>query len=97
MENALSLFRVFVTFPVVFLILKEDFLAAFWVYLIGAVTDWFDGNLARRNKRVSSFGKLLDPYADKVFVLLPLIALIEVKKVNALWVILLTFRELSIS
>jgi len=97
MENALSFFRVLITFPVVFLILEREFFIAFWLYLIGALTDWFDGNLARKNRKVSNFGKLLDPYADKVFVLLPLIALIEVKKVNAIWVILLTFRELSIS
>lgn len=97
MENFLSFFRILITFPVVFLILEKEFFLAFWLYLVGALTDWFDGNLARKNKRVSNFGKLLDPYADKVFVLLPLIALVEVKKVKAIWVILLTFRELSIS
>ncbi len=97
MVNYLTWFRVFITFPVVFFILRGDFFAALILYLIGALTDWLDGNLARRNGNESQFGKLLDPYADKVFVLLPLIALVEMGKVKALWVILLSFRELSIS
>ena len=97
MGNYLTWLRVFITFPVVLLILKKEFTAALVLYLVGALTDWLDGNLARKNNAVNNFGKLLDPYADKVFVLLPLIALIEVGKVKAIWVILLTFRELSIS
>ncbi|WP_461829817.1 CDP-diacylglycerol--glycerol-3-phosphate 3-phosphatidyltransferase [Aquifex sp.] len=97
MVNYLTWFRVFVAFPVVFFILEGEFAVALALYLFGALTDWLDGNLARKNNEVNNFGKLLDPYADKVFVLLPLIALIEVGKVKAVWVILLTFRELSIS
>ncbi|GAB6065528.1 CDP-diacylglycerol--glycerol-3-phosphate 3-phosphatidyltransferase [Aquifex pyrophilus] len=97
MENLLTFSRILLTFPVVFLILSENYELALTFYILGALTDWFDGNLARKNKKVSNIGKLLDPYADKVFVLLPLIALVETGKVKAIWVILLTFRELSIS
>ena len=97
MVNYLTWLRVFLAFPVVFFILEREFTVALVLYLLGALTDWLDGNLARRNNTVNNFGKLLDPYADKVFVLLPLIALVEVSKVKAIWVILLTFRELSIS
>ncbi|RUM28889.1 MAG: CDP-diacylglycerol--glycerol-3-phosphate 3-phosphatidyltransferase [Aquifex sp.] len=97
MEHLLTLTRIVLSFPIVGLILTRQYEAAFILYIIGALTDWFDGNLARKNNRVSNFGKLLDPYADKVFVILPLIALVDVNRVDGIWVILLTFRELSIS
>ena len=97
MEHLLTLTRIILSFPVVGLILTRQYEIAFVLYIIGALTDWFDGNLARKNNRVSNFGKLLDPYADKVFVILPLIALVDANRVDGLWVILLTFRELSIS
>ena len=38
-------------------------------------TDWFDGRIARRSGRTSSFGSLLDPVADKVLVMATLIVL----------------------
>jgi len=83
MENYLTWFRVFITFPVVFFILRGDFFTALVLYLMGAFTDWLDGNLARKNRNENEFGKLLDPYADKVFVLLPLIALVEMERAGS--------------
>lgn len=41
---------------------------AFFLYVIGSMTDWLDGFLARRYGMVSAFGKLMDALADKVFV-----------------------------
>lgn len=97
MVNYLTWLRVFLAFVVAFFVLERKFGVALILSLVGALTDWLDGNLARKNNEVNNFGKLLDPYADKLLVLLPLIALVETGKVKAIWVILLTFRELSIS
>ncbi|NPB08668.1 MAG: CDP-diacylglycerol--glycerol-3-phosphate 3-phosphatidyltransferase [Aquificae bacterium] len=97
MASILTVSRIFLSFPVVFLVLAEEYTAALVLFILGALTDWFDGNLARKNAAVSDFGKLLDPFADKVFVLLPLIALVDTGRVSSVPVILLTFRELSIS
>ncbi|NPA32771.1 MAG: CDP-diacylglycerol--glycerol-3-phosphate 3-phosphatidyltransferase [Aquificae bacterium] len=96
-EHLLTLTRVLLSFPVSFLILSENYTPAFFLYVLGALTDWFDGNIARRSGSSSELGKLLDPYADKVFVLLPLVALLDRERVGGLLVILLVFRELSIS
>jgi len=41
---------------------------ACWVFVAAAVTDWFDGHLARSRNQVSSFGRFLDPIADKLLV-----------------------------
>jgi len=47
------------------------------VFCIAMATDWFDGRIARRSGRTSSFGSLLDPMADKLLVLATLIVLID--------------------
>ncbi|MDO8600442.1 MAG: CDP-alcohol phosphatidyltransferase family protein [bacterium] len=43
--------------------------AAFFVFMAGAVSDWFDGFLARKFKAESELGKILDPVSDKIFYL----------------------------
>lgn len=43
-------------------------LAAALVFAAAAVTDWLDGYLARRSGRISAFGRMLDPIADKLLV-----------------------------
>lgn len=43
--------------------------AAFVLFVIGAVTDWLDGYLARKWQVVTTFGRIMDPFCDKVLVL----------------------------
>jgi len=42
--------------------------AALIVFLLAAATDWLDGYLARRNNQVTQFGRILDPFVDKMLV-----------------------------
>ena len=97
MANLLTLFRLFVTFPTVVAILKGEMKLALLLALLGAVSDVADGFLARRNGNVNGLGKLLDPFADKVFSLSVLVALSGTGAVSALPVVLLLFRDLSVS
>lgn len=66
-------------------------------FLIGALTDWLDGYLARRLDQVTEFGKVLDPLVDKLLVLGTLIALVELRQVPAWGVFLILTRELMIA
>jgi CDP-diacylglycerol--glycerol-3-phosphate 3-phosphatidyltransferase len=50
--------------------------AAFVLFVVGSITDWLDGYLARRYKLVSNFGKLMDALTDKVFVVGVMIAML---------------------
>ncbi len=52
---------------------KDDPVAAAWLFGFIGATDWVDGFLARRLNQVSEFGKLLDPLADRLAVLVALI------------------------
>lgn len=67
------------------------------VFLVAAGTDWLDGYLARRLNQVTELGKFLDPLVDKLLVLAPLLALVELGQVPAWGVFLILARELAIA
>ena len=52
-------------------------LAAAVIFVLAALTDWFDGFLARKLNQTSAFGAFLDPVADKLMVTAALLILLE--------------------
>lgn len=60
-------------FLYLFLAVRAD-VAALVVLAIGGTTDWVDGYVARRLRQVSRLGELLDPFADRLYILATLIA-----------------------
>ncbi len=82
--NVLSLARL-ATVPVfVWLFVTDHTNAAVALYAIAAWTDFFDGYLARKLGSVSELGKLLDPLADRVFIVALAVALVA-RDVLPLW------------
>lgn len=75
----------------------EKNVASTSVFIIAAVTDWFDGFLARRWNETSAFGAFLDPVADKLMVAGALLVLVEFNKVNAVIAFIIIGREIAIS
>jgi len=67
------------------------------VFIIAAVTDWFDGFLARRWNQTSAFGAFLDPVADKLMVAGALLVLVEFRNLNAMIAFIIIGREIAIS
>ena len=67
------------------------------VFILAAVTDWFDGYLARKLNQTSAFGAFLDPVADKLLVCASLLILLELSRVNAFIVLIIIGREISVS
>ncbi len=61
----------------------RDAIAA-WLFILAALTDWFDGWLARRWNQTSSFGAFLDPVADKLMVCAALLVLLHLDRVGSL-------------
>ena len=70
------------------------------LFILAAVTDWFDGYLARLWKQESKFGAMLDPIADKAMVVIALVVLTGYSGMNP-WLILpatvILFREVFVS
>lgn len=108
--NTLSLIRVFLA-PLVLLFLSlridtpisflpevswGDALAA-TVFIIAALTDTFDGYIARRDNLVTTLGKFIDPLADKVLVVAAMLALIELERVPAWIVMVIITREFVVT
>ena len=75
----------------------ERNLAATVVFIVAAVTDWFDGYLARRWNETSAFGAFLDPVADKLMVAGALLVLVQLDRVSAIIAFIIIGREITIS
>jgi cardiolipin synthase (CMP-forming) len=72
-------------------------LASTLVFIVAAITDWFDGYLARRWNQTSAFGAFLDPVADKLMVAGALLVLVQLDRVNAVIAFIIIGREITIS
>ena len=67
------------------------------LFVMGAITDKVDGTLARKNNQVTTFGKFLDPIADKILVISALIILVEKAKIPSWIPIIIIVREFAVS
>jgi CDP-diacylglycerol--glycerol-3-phosphate 3-phosphatidyltransferase len=97
MANYITLFRFLLIFVTVPSILNQHHKLALLLILLGALSDWLDGDTARRKNEVSKLGVLLDPFVDKVFVLSCLSAYLYLGQVSPYAFVLLLIRELYIS
>jgi cardiolipin synthase len=83
--------------PIHWLPRSDQDLAATLVFIIAAVTDWFDGFLARRWNQTSAFGAFLDPVADKLMVTGALLVLVHLDRVDHFIAFIIIGREIAIS
>ncbi len=99
--NMLSLARILITPIFLAFILWENlphrFLIACVIFSIGAITDAVDGHLARKNNQITTFGKFIDPIADKVLTTSALLAFLSMG-LCSVWVVMLVLtREFIIA
>jgi len=100
LPNALTLSRIFLTPLLVVVLLtridgKEIYGAL--IFVVAALTDYFDGYFARKRNQVTALGKLLDPIADKLLVSSAFISLVELKLAPAWMVVIIVGREFAVS
>lgn len=82
-------------FLYLFLVVEHD-IAALVVLAVGGTTDWVDGWLARRLGQVTRFGELLDPLADRLYILATLLAFTVREIVPWPFTVALLTRELAL-
>jgi CDP-diacylglycerol--glycerol-3-phosphate 3-phosphatidyltransferase len=100
LPNSLTVIRILLVPVLVVALLAEtrggDLLAAV-VFAVASVTDFVDGYLARSRNSITTFGKLMDPIADKLLVISALFALVSRDRI-AVWVaIIIVARELAVT
>ncbi len=96
LPNKLTVLRVLLVPVVCVLIGLGTYPWAAAVFALGALTDFLDGYLARRDGLVTVFGKFLDPVADKLLVLTAMIMLTEKGLLPAWAVVIVAARDLAV-
>ncbi len=101
LPNKLTLLRVILVPFFVFFMLTEIVpfspAIALVIFIAASVTDALDGHIARSRNLVTTFGKFLDPLADKVLVISALICLNSIGVIGAVPVIIIVAREFMVS
>jgi CDP-diacylglycerol--glycerol-3-phosphate 3-phosphatidyltransferase len=100
LANALTLLRILAVPVVVVALLGEtprgDELAAV-VFALAALTDGLDGYFARSRDAVTTFGKLMDPLADKLLITAALVSLVSLNRLQAWVAMVIIAREIAVT
>jgi CDP-diacylglycerol--glycerol-3-phosphate 3-phosphatidyltransferase len=98
--NVLTLLRILLVPVIVVALLGEtpngDLLAAI-VFAFASITDWVDGYIARSRGAITTFGKLMDPIADKLLVVAALVSLVSLDRLQAWVAMVIIARELAVT
>jgi CDP-diacylglycerol--glycerol-3-phosphate 3-phosphatidyltransferase len=100
LPNVLTVLRILLVPVLVAALLSAsasgDLLAAV-VFVVASLTDALDGWIARRRKSESTFGKLMDPLADKLLVVAALVSLVSLDRLSAWVAMVIIAREFAVT
>ena len=100
LPNALTLVRILLV-PVLVVALTEEIpngpTIAAAVFVLAALTDGLDGYIARSRQAVTTFGKVMDPVADKLMIAAALISLVSLERLAAWVAMVIIAREFAVS
>ena len=101
LANKLTMLRIFlVPIFLIFIAMKGipyGTIIATLVFIIASLTDQLDGYIARSRNQVTTFGKFMDPLADKLLVTSALISLVELGLIPSYAAIIIIAREFAVS
>jgi len=98
--NTLTVIRTILALIIPWMFLQDSLSWRLWaalLFIIAAVTDIVDGRMARANNDITSFGKILDPIADKLLILGAFVTLAYMDVVPYVIVLLIALREVTIT
>lgn len=101
LPNKLTVLRIVLTPVFLFLFLSDfiphNYLFALIVFIVASITDFADGNIARKRNLITNFGKIADPIADKIITTSVLLCFLKMGLCN-IWIILIILaREFTVS
>lgn len=107
LPNKITIFRIILV-PFMLLVqlfnIKTEFLGVnvgniiiLAIFLVASITDYLDGYLARKNNQITTFGKFLDPIADKLLVITALIMLVDWHIIPSWIPVIVVAREFLVS
>lgn len=100
LPNKLTIFRIILV-PIMAIIPFFNFdikwIVIDIIFILASITDKLDGYIARSKNQITTFGKFLDPIADKILVLAAMIILVEDNRLPAIIPIIVLFREFIVS
>ena len=107
LANKLTIFRIILV-PIMVIIpflgiqgdvygIPVSYLIMDLIFIIASITDKLDGYIARSRNQVTTFGKFLDPLADKILVLTALVMFVEMDKIPACIPVIVLAREFLVS
>ncbi len=101
LANKLTMLRIFlVPIFLIFIAVKGipyGTIVATLIFIIASLTDQLDGYIARSRNQITTFGKFMDPLADKLLVTAALISLVELQIVPSVAAIIIIAREFAVS
>ncbi len=100
LPNQLTVLRIILTPIFLLLFLSEDPLLkqiALGVFVIAALTDWYDGWLARKYNYITSWGKFWDPLADKILTSTAFVAFVIIKLIPLWMVVIIIARDFMVT
>ncbi|MFA4889465.1 MAG: CDP-diacylglycerol--glycerol-3-phosphate 3-phosphatidyltransferase [Candidatus Omnitrophota bacterium] len=98
--NRITMLRIVLTFVFMFLLSGHGLwwkAASFIVFILAALSDFFDGMIAHSRNMVTDFGKLMDPIADKILVLAAFAAFVQMQIIEAWMFVIIIAREILIT
>lgn len=100
LPNKLTIFRIILV-PIMaiipFLNFDIKWIVIDVIFILASITDKLDGYIARSKNQITTFGKFLDPIADKILVLAAMLILVEDNRLPAIIPIIVLFREFIVS
>ncbi|MEI3431088.1 MAG: CDP-diacylglycerol--glycerol-3-phosphate 3-phosphatidyltransferase [Clostridia bacterium] len=100
LPNKLTIFRIILV-PIMAIIPFFNFdikwIVIDIIFILASITDKLDGYIARSKNQITTFGKFLNPIADKILVLAAMLILVEDNRLPAIIPIIVLFREFIVS
>lgn len=107
LANKLTIFRIILV-PIMMLIPVFNLTGDLWgipltylimdfIFILASLTDKLDGYIARSRNQITTFGKFLDPIADKILVIVAMLMLVEVDKIPYWIPAIVVIREFMVS